>query len=1578
MAQMTDVLIAKIVLGYLTSQKLSKTIDSFLGESEFLNTTNIDNNKERILNQLEDLNLLPSLEDILNDYFAYNQTSDVKSEKVFQLWRQLDIVLGQIRSLTLGKKKNSLFLDRKRKVVYGYNNHIPRRNITNVTSRVANVPGCSTNISSCATNVSDCSTNVLNCNTNVLDCVTNISDHVSNSSHCITNAIDHISNASHCVTNVSDCVTNVLECISNVSECAPINQDTSDVPQSHCKQSAIASIEIDKLYKTKKSPKRKSTCPKKRVQIDSICSSHTSNNLEVAELVEAEELPSKEVLQKRLSNDFWQTAGKLAQNINMIVGGDLNTLHLNSSRKDQLDFNEFINHITVEHDFSSLFAMIKDVPSPLLDIDDQSETQNLNILQDYKYLEGFTSIQNESSILKDSESSIAKDFENINCTNVLETKSKHNNETLRSELDNLIVESEEHPIVATISKDVKSLVTNTSEEETFSVINNRDNEVKNCLKPPIDFVNDNSLRSSSDLYEMDSNFEKKDLAIKTNNSTQSSFGISNDRSTQASFGISNDHFIQSSSFGISNDHSMQSSSFGISNEQIKDHDKKFVNSSYFLNGDSFMHFLTDVNCVDPTIDGSSEFHVNSFLNKPGDAIPENLESSQLHVRNLNNELNSILESHIQVSEGIPRNQSNMQLAEPSLLSASALPTRSFQNMYQPQETYLNLHELKSSSAHTPPPLSEYRSSMNFRKQCLKDSLSIPKISSNNSVDESVSIASDALLLLATSPVKQAPSLITSKIPGFLHPPNEISALLKSFISNDSLIYSEFKNAQDIQTVVNDNKIEHTSQLPSFSPIKVSDNISYSTMHVDKLVSTNDIKKKGKNEHNGCATVSKNARNNQRFVPRVFNFVRSPKKAPFVSQNKSRLKLKGKKLNSETIIKTKGVGIVYKNKKNVDVSNNSLSSESSVSSCSNCSNDSLKVITAAPFVKNRNSKFPNNSVSSLNNYSKTTNKIKSSDSFKKNPMVNLSKIIGINQEIPILTLNKEIPILSLNKVSNNKDNEILETPEKVKNFEKKSNLYNSPKGLSSSKDSFAERFKKLQAKESLNKQNITPNALNDQNLDINSTVKANSFLISPSQSNVNKKSPSPKFDSKFLSSPRQGCTYRIQGNTISPLHAINNETSYFPESNVCGSESFVSISPVIPYKQPSKNNKSLTKIESNKENSKCESLLAQENSTESLIKIDTTPTKNISLQNLRPKQLTKKEIKVRFNFKSPKKTKAKVVNKTLHLTPKAKSCKTVETATSDLTNELFLRKQKTLFNQAAKTNIKLYSPVKDLFNCSKINTNLLLIPYAVQIKSQDLLYAVDTSFQDLIASCNYELEIVLEPLDSLNSFSLPVNPSAYTVQCMGLTNKSACKLSVNTEKQSSENNVYNSNVSLSFTDTNKVSTVQPSNVLNSLEILSTPSNCDTMLVPNKQFLNALSHTLNAKSHTLNDTIIPLSEKSNISNKNIVRDSTEKSSLVNNFKSKEVIVLGDNSQPIVTLENKVEKNTITSNELLTAKSELIFKVPDLHKKIVTKRSFLCDEDDKSNPKKRKEDKRKKSLAALKSINLEQFLSKIKYGS
>ncbi|XP_047128888.1 uncharacterized protein LOC100197183 isoform X2 [Hydra vulgaris] len=1544
MAQMTDVLIAKIVLGYLTSQKLSKTIDSFLGESEFLNTTNIDNNKERILNQLEDLNLLPSLEDILNDYFAYNQTSDVKSEKVFQLWRQLDIVLGQIRSLTLGKKKNSLFLDRKRKVVNGYNNHIPRRNITNVTSRAANVPDCSTNVSSCATNVSDCSTNVLHCNTNVLDCVTTISDHVSNASDCVTNATDYVSNVSHCATNDSHCVTNVLECITNVSDCAPLNQDASDVPQSHCEQSAIASKEIIKLCKTKKSPKRKSTCPKKRVQVDSICSSHISNNLE-AEFVDAEELPSKEVLQKRLSNDVWQTAGKLAQNINMIVGGDLNTLHLNSSRKDQLDFNEFINHITVEHDFSSLFAMIKDVPYPLLDIDDQSEAQNLNILQDYKYLEGFTSIQNESSIPKDSESSIAKDFENINCTNILETKSRHNNETLQSELDNLIGESEEHPIVAKIPKDVKSLVANASEEKKISVINNRDNEFENCLKPPIDFVNDNSLRNSSDLYKMDSNLEKKDLALKANNSTQSPFGISND------------HSIQSSSFEISNDHSIQSSSFGITNEQIRDRDKKFVNSSYFLNGDSFMHFLTDVNCVDPAIDGSSEFHVNSFLNKPNDPIPENLESSQLHVRNLNNELNSILESHIQVSEGVPRIQSNMQLAEPLLLSASALPTISFQNMYQPQETYLNLPELKSSSGHSPPPFSEYHSSMNFRKQCLKDSLTIPKISSNNSVDESVSIASDALLLLATSPVKQAPSLITSKIPGFLHPPNEISALLKSFISNDSLIYSEFKNTQDIQTVVNDNKIEHTSQLPSFSPIKVSNNTSYSTMQVGKSVSTNNKKKKSKNEHNGCGTISKNARNNQDFVPRIFNFVRSPKKAPFVSQNKSRLKFKGKKLNSETIIKTKGVGIVYKNKKNVNASNNSLSSESGVSSCSNCSNDSLKVITAAPFVKIRNSKFLNNPVSSSNNYSETTNKIKSSDSFciKKNPMVNLTKIIGINQEIPILTLNK---------VNDNKDNEIFETPEKVENFEKKSNLYNSPKGLSSSKDSFAERFKKLQAKESLKKQNITPNALNDQNLDINSTVKANSFLKSPSQSNVNKKSPSPVFDSKFLSSPRQGCTYRIQGNTISPLHAINNETSYFPESNVCGSESFVSISPVIPYKQPSKNIKSITKIESNKENSKCGSLLAQENSTESSIKIDTTPTKNVSLQNLRPKQLTKKEIKVRFNFKSPKKTKTKVVNKTLHQTPKAKSSKTVDTAASDLTNELFLRKQKTLFNQAAKTNIKLYSPVKDLFNCSKINTNLLLIPYAVQIKSQDLLYVVDTSFQDLIASSNYELEIILEPPDTLNSFPLPANVSAYTVQSMGLANESACKLSVNTEKQSSnsgssnqsskaENNVYNSNISLSFTDTNKVSTVQPSNVLNSSEILSTQSNCGTMLVPNKKCLNVQSHTLNTQSHTLNGAIISLSGKSDFLNKDIVKDLTEKSSLVNSFKSKEVIVLNDNNQPIATLENKVEKNTITNNELLTAKSELIIKIPDLHKKIVTKRSFLCDEDDKSNPKKRKED-------------------------
>ena len=57
--------------------------------------------KERILNHLEGLNLLPSLEDILNDYFAYQGPNNHTSDKVYMLWKQLDVVIGQLRAITL-------------------------------------------------------------------------------------------------------------------------------------------------------------------------------------------------------------------------------------------------------------------------------------------------------------------------------------------------------------------------------------------------------------------------------------------------------------------------------------------------------------------------------------------------------------------------------------------------------------------------------------------------------------------------------------------------------------------------------------------------------------------------------------------------------------------------------------------------------------------------------------------------------------------------------------------------------------------------------------------------------------------------------------------------------------------------------------------------------------------------------------------------------------------------------------------------------------------------------------------------------------------------------------------------------------------------------------------------------------------------------------------------------------------------------------------------------------------------------------------------------------------------------------
>ena len=70
--------------------------------------------KERILNHLEGLNLLPSLEVILNDYFAYQGPEEVSTDKVYMLWKQLDVVVGQLRAITLGRSKSKAFMNSRR------------------------------------------------------------------------------------------------------------------------------------------------------------------------------------------------------------------------------------------------------------------------------------------------------------------------------------------------------------------------------------------------------------------------------------------------------------------------------------------------------------------------------------------------------------------------------------------------------------------------------------------------------------------------------------------------------------------------------------------------------------------------------------------------------------------------------------------------------------------------------------------------------------------------------------------------------------------------------------------------------------------------------------------------------------------------------------------------------------------------------------------------------------------------------------------------------------------------------------------------------------------------------------------------------------------------------------------------------------------------------------------------------------------------------------------------------------------------------------------------------------------------
>ena len=655
----------------------------------------------------------------------------------------------------------------------------------------------------------------------------------------------------------------------------------------------------------------------------------------------------------------------------------------------------------------------------------------------------------------------------------------------------------------------------------------------------------------------------------------------------------------------------------------------------------------------------------------------------------------------------------------------------------------------------------------------------------------VSIASDALLLLATSPIKKTPNIFsTSQIPGFLHPPVEISSLLKSFISNDSLHQSNFNIPSEVQSngsesEKNKDKIEHTSQLPSYSHTRTQGNINSvdteSHLVMVQELNNGDQLSLKKNGHRSKA----NRPIRPKVVPCDYNFV--PKQATsFCLYNKARHKTK----NNEFDCKSKELSFAS------SVSN-LLSLEKAILDCPSSSMPADTINVAPHKNYDGDNRFSNDADNFLrscqsgeNNDSDQKNLVCTNNAdpnrCKQNSVTEVSKIIEINQEIPIITLKKE----NINVSKNNTTVNI--TPEKVIYNDKTSNftVYDPPKGLSSSKDSFADRFKKIQAKHLTVKQNVASSASNSQELDTHITNKSevNKLSIdkSPSQSYVvsTNKSPSPPFERKLLTSPIQGCMYRIQGNTISPLHPSSNEPGYFSESNVCDIQSFVSISPVIPYNQPSKHIRPAHKAASSRRNKKMssdEKLASQTFVNDSFINIDTTPKKNnlTSPQNPEQKHSIKKEIKVRFNFKSPKKTKVEKWSSR----SKAKFKPDKPVPSNDLTNQLFLRK-KMLFNTAAKSDTKPYNQVIDFYDCSKKSTKLLQVSRSIQVESPDLSFLVDPAFQDIVASCNDQLEIILEPL---KSFHLSSNMPLCVDQTSIPTKEKVCNLSslvLKTEKESS--------------------------------------------------------------------------------------------------------------------------------------------------------------------------------------------------
>ncbi|XP_057306621.1 uncharacterized protein LOC130644867 isoform X2 [Hydractinia symbiolongicarpus] len=749
MTPLTDILIAKIVLGYLSSRKLKETSDCFLKESEALNINTSVDNKGRILNQLEDQNLLPSLEEILDDYFAYQETDDATSDKTYMLWKQLDVILSQLRGIALGKKKSKAFL-KARRFGNGFNNFVSSRKVENGKTS----PELFKPISN------------------------EFGNHGNSNEHFLAKIdqqqFENISQQNSKEYGTS--LVNVPSLLPHQKQSPKKSEPGAFNPMVTPRKEQLKTAIITEF----KSPKRKSLHPKRRSnsRLDQTVDSTPSNQADEPNSGSAGVSPLlneefTHIVETLIGNHFLQE--KLADNINKVVSSDGNQTDI--VEKDPIKVNEVVKLTADDPDFGSLFAMLGDLNHGD-DIDKQNyffpSKETLHMQQQHGLFNASEKIDNNSF----DELSSHLTFSNQPCIN---DGFYHRDVASVDMLSNAVSSIQSSIPMKTIDAVALHATTADSHPKQYLCKSNpvletmagNSNSIETspipatlCNIPPVEGVADSNVSVTKN-----SLFSSASYAAQNNNNNNNITSVEI-MSDSANLVQTVSHVGQSEAIPHHIVSTMQSQNVQTAVQtQIESNTLSAPSQLITTSNGHAMHqqrsFLSllndDSNLFPPSNSTSDHFNIRSDGKKD---VVRNLHNeisicTQINTLQSNtNNINSIPSEQLSFPASLINEQlchptritnekpnhsvsvTNEQLNQSASKNEQSQFCRSLKNMFQTQDLYLQVSSSDSPSTHcvkTPRKISLDEENFHQTKE-KRD-------------EDSVSIATDALLLLSTSPAK---------------------------------------------------------------------------------------------------------------------------------------------------------------------------------------------------------------------------------------------------------------------------------------------------------------------------------------------------------------------------------------------------------------------------------------------------------------------------------------------------------------------------------------------------------------------------------------------------------------------------------------------------------------------------------------------------------------------------------------------------------------------------------------------------------------------------------------------------------